>query len=71
MALKCLYFPTFRLNTEINGVTLQIQSKYGKIWTTENSVFGQFLRSVYFTYNGMKIFKATYQNPKDDMVYIH
>ena len=23
------------------------------------------------TYNGMKTFKATYQNPKDGVVYIH
>ena len=27
------YFPTVRLNTEIYGVSVRIQSKWGKIWT--------------------------------------
>ena len=39
------YFPALRLNTERNFVTLRIQSKYGKIRTRKNSVFGHFSRS--------------------------
>ena len=41
------YFPVFGLNTEIYGVNLRIQSKYRKIQTRKNSVFGHFSRSVY------------------------
>ena len=37
-----LYLPAFRLNTEIYGVSLRIQSESGKIRTRENSVFGHF-----------------------------
>ena len=33
------YFPVFGLNTEMYGVKLLIQSKYGKIKTRKNSVF--------------------------------
>ena len=39
------YFPVFGLNAEIYGVNLPIQSKYGKIRTRKNSVFGHFSRS--------------------------
>ena len=41
-----LYFPAFGLNTERYGVSFRIQSKYGKVRTTKNSVFGHFSRSV-------------------------
>ena len=41
------YFPVFGLNTEIYGVNLRIQSKYRKIRTRNNSVFGLFSRSVW------------------------
>ena len=40
------YFPVSGLNTEIYGVNLRIQSKYGKIRTRKNSVFEHFSRSV-------------------------
>ena len=40
------YFPVFGLNTEIYGVNLRVQSKYRKIPTRNNSVFGHFSRSV-------------------------
>ena len=39
------YFPVFGLNTEIYGVNLYIQSKYGKMQTRKNSVFGHFSHS--------------------------
>ena len=39
------YFPVFRLNTEIFGVNLRIQSEYRKTRTRNNSVFGHFSRS--------------------------
>ena len=38
-------FPAFRLNTEIYGVGLRIQSKCGKTQTRKNSLFGHFSRS--------------------------
>ena len=38
------YFPVCRLNTEIYGVNLRIQSKYKKIRTKKNSAFEHFLR---------------------------
>ena len=38
-------FPAFELNTEIYGVNLRTLSKYRKIRTRKNSVFGHFLRS--------------------------
>ena len=37
-----LYFPVFRLNTEIYFVNLSIQSEYRKIRTRNNYVFGHF-----------------------------
>ena len=40
------YFPVFGLNTERYGVSLRIQSEYGKIQTRKNSVCGHFSRSV-------------------------
>ena len=40
-----LYFPVFGLNTEIYGVKLRIQSRYRKIRTRNNSVFGHISRS--------------------------
>ena len=39
------YFTVFWLNTEIYRLNLRIQSKYGKIQTRKNSVFGHFSRS--------------------------
>ena len=39
------YFTVFGLNTEIYFINLRIQSKYRKIWTRNNSVFGHFSRS--------------------------
>ena len=39
------YFPVFGLNTEVYGVKLRIQSKYGKIQTRKNSAFRHFPRS--------------------------
>ena len=39
------YFTVFGLNTKIYCVNLPVQSKYRKIWTRKNSVFGQFSRS--------------------------
>ena len=39
------YFPVFGLNTEIYSVNFRIQSKYRKIRTKKNSIFGHFSRS--------------------------
>ena len=39
------YFPVFKLNTEIYGVNLYIQSEYRKIRTRKTSVFVEFSRS--------------------------
>ena len=39
------YFPVFRLNMDIYGVNLRIQSEYRKTWTIKNFVFGHFSRS--------------------------
>ena len=41
------YFPVFGLNSERYEVSLRIQSKCGKIPIRNNSVFGQFSRSVH------------------------
>ena len=43
-------FPVFGLNTEIYSVYLHIQSKYRRIQTRENSVFGHFSRNADFLY---------------------
>ena len=40
------YFPVFGLKTEIYEVNIRIQSKYRKIRTRNNSVFGHFSRFV-------------------------
>ena len=40
-----LFFPAFRLNTEIYFVNLRIQSKYGKNTDQKNSKYTHFLRS--------------------------
>ena len=40
------YFPVFRLNTDIYGVNLRIQSENRKIRTRKRSVLRHFLRSV-------------------------
>ena len=40
------YFSLFELNTEIYSVNFRVQSKYRKIRTRNNSVFGHFTRSV-------------------------
>ena len=37
-----LYFPVFRLNTEICVANIRLQSEYRKIRTRKNSLFGQF-----------------------------
>ena len=42
------YFPVFGLNTEIYSVNLRIQSKYRKIRTRKNSVFGHLSRFGYY-----------------------
>ena len=39
------YFTAFGLNTERYGVSLHIQSEYGKMQTRKNSVFGHFSHS--------------------------
>ena len=49
-AFSSPYFPVFGLNTEIYRVNLRIQSKYGKIRTRKNSVFGLFSRSAYLKF---------------------
>ena len=36
------YFPAFGLNTERYGVSLRIQSEYGKIWTRKTPYFDNF-----------------------------
>ena len=41
------YFPVFGLNTEIYSSNVRIQSKYRKIRTRKNSVYGHFSRSSY------------------------
>ena len=41
-----LYFAAFGLNMEIYWVNLRIGTKYSKIWTRKNYVFGHFSRSV-------------------------
>ena len=41
------HFPVFELNTEIYGVNIHIQSKYRKIRTRNNSIFGHFSSSGY------------------------
>ena len=43
------YFPAFGLSTERYSLFLRIQSEYGKIRTTKNSVFGHFSHSAVFT----------------------
>ena len=43
-----IYFPVPGLNEKIYGVNLRIQSKYGKMQTRKNSVFGHFSRSAFF-----------------------
>ena len=40
-----LYFPVYGLNIERYSISLQIQSKYGKIWTRKTE-YGYILRSV-------------------------
>ena len=44
------YFSVFGLKTEIYGVNDRIQSKYGKLGTRKNSVFGHFSRRVTLHY---------------------
>ena len=76
------YFSVFELNMKIHGVNLPIQSKYGKILTRKNSVFGHFLRSEYlqhyptenldysasFCYNRNMKKRATFKNCSGDEV---
>ena len=50
------YFPVFGLNTERYGVSLHIESKYRKIRTRNNTVFGHFSRSVEFIAHRKKYF---------------
>ena len=40
------YFPLFWMNSENYSLNFRIQSKYRKIWTRKNAVFGHFSRSV-------------------------
>ena len=39
------YFPVSGLDMEIYGVNVRFSSKYGKIQTRKNSIFGYFSRS--------------------------
>ena len=39
------YFPASGLNMETYGVNVRISSKYGKIQTRKNSIYGYFSRS--------------------------
>ena len=43
------YFPIFGLNTEKYSVSLRIKSEFRKIRTRNNSVFGHFPRSDWFS----------------------
>ena len=43
------YFPVFGLNTEKYSVSLRIKSEFRKIRTRNNSVFGHFPRSDWFS----------------------
>ena len=45
------YFPAFRLNTEIYGIDLRIQSEYREVRTRKMSVFGLYSRSAHPTAN--------------------
>ena len=49
------YFPAFGLNTERYRVSLRTQSKYWKIRTWKNSVFGRFSRSEIISYNDVVV----------------
>ena len=49
------YFPAFGLNTERYRVSLRTQSKYWKIRTRKNSVFGRFSRSEIISYNDVVV----------------
>ena len=55
------YFPAFGLNTERYGVFLHIQSKYRKIRTRKNSVFGHFSLSTSVSKDGSKIIQKIIQ----------
>ena len=66
------YFPVFRLNMDIFGVNLRIQSKNRKIRTRKNYVFGHFSRNdilehfdtmTSFLYRYMGSNKKTFQKP--------
>ena len=46
--ISCLYFPIFRLTTEIYSVNLRIHSESRNIRTRNNSLFGHFSRSVLY-----------------------
>ena len=48
-------FPLFGLNTEIYRVNFHVQSKYGKVQTRKNSVFGHFLRSARFSVDSITL----------------
>ena len=58
LSFSGLYFRALRLNTEIYGVNLRIQLKYGKMQTRKNSVWTIFLRATAFEYP--PIFSAVY-----------
>ena len=56
--IYCPYFPAFGLNAERFGVSLCIQSEYGKIWTwktqntdTFHAVRGAFLFTYFYSLN--------------------
>ena len=42
------YIPVFGVNTKIYSVYFRIRSKYRKIGTRENSIFGHFSRSAFY-----------------------
>ena len=56
-----LYFPVFRLNLKIYSINLYIVSKYRKIRTRKNSVFGHYLDAV----KSPKDFTENLKNERD------
>ena len=51
-----LYFPVFRLNTKISGANLHFQSKFRKIRTRKNSVFGHLSHNIMVSIVSFKIY---------------
>ena len=66
------YFPVCGLNTEIYGVNLWIQTKYGKIWTRKNSVFGNFFTQCHSYWLNAKpgVYKGPVKQNYDEVLYL-